>query len=134
MICLDNSVLSRFASPESSPAVDTYLEQHAAEPWTIPATVAFEYYVQFESQSEVRRQNRILQDRFDGILPLTNDVVSEAARLRIALEQQNVSLPIGDLLNVATAHVTGATFVTRDVDDFDRDPVLQLLDVDLIDP
>ena len=44
MICLDNSVLTRFASKKRYPAVEQYLSEHATEPWTIPATVAYEYY------------------------------------------------------------------------------------------
>lgn len=132
MICLDNSVLSRFASPESSPALASYLEDHAAELWTIPATVAFEYYMQFDTQGGVRRQNRTLQQELDGILPLTNDVASAAAQVNIALEEQGTSLEIVDLLNVAAARDSGATFVTRDIDDFDKSPIRHLLDIDLI--
>lgn len=131
MICLDNSVLSRFASPEPSPAVDEYLTEHPSEPWTIPATVAFEYYAFFDSQNEITTQQRALQERFDAILPFTDDVAAGGAQLQVALDSQDVSLSIADLFHAATAREAGATFVTRDAD-FDREPVRQLLDVDVI--
>lgn len=133
MICLDNSVLSRFASPAPSPAVDEYLSRHASEPWTIPATVAFEYYSYFDSPDEIRRQQRELNSAVDGILPLTDDVAAEAAQIRASLASQDATLDAADLLHVATAREAGATFVTRDVGDFDVESIRELLDVDLVD-
>jgi len=132
VICLDNSVLSRFASSAASPSIDDYLAAHSSEPWTIPATVAFEYYSYFETRGEIRRQQRKLNSVFDGILPATDEVAVEAAQIRTSLAAQNATLDTADLLHVATAREAGATFVTRDVDDFDEEPVRQLLDVDLI--
>lgn len=132
MICLDNSVLRRFASPQPSPAVEAYLEEHAAVPWVIPATVAFEYYAHYQTQSEVRTQQRELNAHLDGILPLTDDVAVQAAQLRLALDNQDVSLGLADLLHAATARDAGATFVTRDVNDFDYRPLEDLIDLDII--
>jgi len=131
MICLDNSVLRRFASPNTSPAVDAYLEDHAAVPWVIPATVAFEYYAHYETQAEIRTQKRELNAHLDGILPLTDDVASEAAQLQVLLQKQGVSLALGDLLHAATAREAGATFVTRD-GDFDSEPLEDLMAIDII--
>lgn len=132
MICLDNSVLSRFASQESSPEINEYLAAHSSEPWTIPATVAYEYYSYFDTQGEIRRQQNELHSVFDGILPATDDVAAEAAQIRSSLAAQDLALDAADLLHGATAREAGATFVTRDVDDFDQEPILALLDVDLI--
>jgi len=84
MICLDNSVLSRFASPKSYPAVIEYLSNRSSLPWTIPATVAYEYYSYFDTQEEVRIQQTKLDTHFDGILPVTNDVAAEAAQMEIS--------------------------------------------------
>lgn len=132
MICLDNSVLRRFASPQPSPEVDAYLAEHASVPWVVPATVAFEYYVHYDTQADIRTQQRLLNSRLDGILPLTDDVAAEAAQLRTLLQQQGISLGLADLLHVATARDAGATFVTRDAGDFDKEPIKDLLSVDVI--
>lgn len=132
MICLDNSVLSRFASREPSPAVEDFLAARSSEPWTVPATVAFEYYSYFDSRGEIARQQSKLNSVFDGILPTTDEVATEAAQIRASLAAQDVTLDTADLLHAATAREAGATFVTRDVDDFDQEPLLQLLDVALI--
>lgn len=134
MICLDNSVLSRFASPDPSPAVDSYLAEHATVPWTVPATVAFEFYAHYDSAGAVRRQQQELTERFDGILPFTGDVAATAAQVQIALDVQGVSLSIADLFHAAAAREAGATFVTRDAGDFDAEPVRDVLDVDIIRP
>lgn len=132
MICLDNSVLRRFASPEPSPAVDSFLAEYASVPWTIPATVAFEYYVHYDSQPKIRRQKQELNTRFDGILPFTDAVAAEAAQMNLLLEKQNVSLPIADLLHAATAREAGVTFVTRDAADFDKEPIKQLMSIEIV--
>ena len=134
MICLDNSVLSRFASPRTYPEVTRYLSEHSGEPWTVPATVAYEYYAYFDSQAEIRSQKRALESRLEGILPVTDDVAAEAAQMEVTLEKQDIPLATADLLHAATAREAGATFVTRDADDFDSDPIRQLFSVDIIRP
>lgn len=131
MICLDNSVLRRFASPDRSPVVDAYLADHAAVPWVIPATVAFEYYAHYNTQATIRSQQRELNAHLDGILPLTDDVAAEAAQLQVLLKSQDVSLALGDLLHAATAREAGATFVTRDRD-FDIQPLKELLAIEIV--
>jgi predicted nucleic acid-binding protein len=132
MICLDNSVLSRFSSPESFPEIEEYLAAHSSALWTVPASVAYEYYSYFDSQSEIRTQQRRLEETLDGILPVDDSVAAEAAMIETALTQQDTSLDTADLIHVATARESGATFVTRDRDDFDREPIQQLLDVDIL--
>jgi len=132
MICLDNSVLSRFSSPQTFPDVEAYLASHPSDLWTVPATVAYEYYSYFDSQSEIRAQQRQLSKTLDGILPVTDAVAAEAAMIEISLAKQGVSLDTADLIHVATARESGATFVTRDRDDFDKEPIRQLLDVDIL--
>jgi len=37
-----------------------------------------------------------------------------------------------DLLNLATAHTAGGTFLTRNKDDFDKEPLHELADVDVV--
>lgn len=134
MICLDNSVLSRFASQTKFPAVTAHLSDHSTEPWTIPGTVAYEYYSYFDSDSAIRRQQHRIDERFDAVLPVTDDVSAEAARIETALESHDISLDTADLLHAATARDAGATFVTCDADDFDRPPIRDLFDLDFVDP
>lgn len=133
MICLDNSVLRKYASPKAHPLVLSYLKGHAAEPWSIPASVAYEYLSYYDSPSEIRRQRRNLDDLFEEIVPLTADVAVEAALIETSLAEQGVSLDAADLLHAATAREAGATFVTADVADFDHPPIHELLDVDVLD-
>lgn len=132
MLCLDNSVLARFARPDADPAVVSYLKSHASESWSVPATVVFEYLSYYETPAAVRRQRNTLLDTFEEILPLTTDVAVEATLLQQSLTQQNVTLDVADLLHVATARNAGATFVTCDAADFDIPPIRQLLDVDIV--
>lgn len=133
MICLDNSVLRKYASPNAHPAVLSYLKDHATEPWSIPASVAYEYLSYYDAPSEIRRQRRNLDELFEEIVPLTGDVAAEAALIEASLVEQGVSLDAADLLHAATAREAGATFVTADVDDFDVPPIRELLDVDVVD-
>lgn len=130
MICFDNSVLSRFASPKAFPAVTKYLSDHHADLWVVPATVTYEYYAYFDTDASIREQQRRLDERFDAILPFTDDVAREAAQIENSLDDHNISLDTADLLHAATAREAGATFVTRDADDFDKPPIRQLIPVD----
>jgi tRNA(fMet)-specific endonuclease VapC len=43
-----------------------------------------------------------------------------------------VSLEPVDLLNLATAHTEGGTFVTHNRNDLDKGPVFELADVDVV--
>jgi predicted nucleic acid-binding protein len=132
MICLDNSVLSRFASSSATPEVDAYLREHADEEWTVPALVAFEYYKTKQTPQDVRQAQRSLDTQLDGVLPVTDDVAAEAVNIENSLAGTSTSLDPLDLLHAATARSAGATFVTADKRDFDKGPILDLLDVDIV--
>lgn len=132
MICLDNSVLSRFASPKRFSEVDRYLSEHSTDLWTVPATVAYEYYSYFDTQAEIRRQRAELERVLDGVLPVTDDVAAEAAMVEASLAEQGVALDTADLLHAATAREAGGIFVTRDGDDYDKPPVHDLLDIEIL--
>lgn len=133
MICLDNSVLRKYTSPTAHPEVLSYLKDHAAEPWSIPASVAYEYFSYYDTPSEIRRQRRNLDELFEEIVPLTDDVAVEAALIEASLADQGITLDAADLLHAATARDAGATFVTADVADFHESPIDALLDVDVVD-
>lgn len=132
MLCLDNSVLSRFAQPDPDPAVTGYLKSHASREWTVPALVAFEYYRTKQSQPALSRARQDLNSIMDGVLPVTDDVAAEAVGIANSLSNVDAGLDVLDLLHAATARDAGATFVTADRNDFDTEPVRQLLDVDVI--
>lgn len=134
MLCLDNSVVAKFARPDSDDNVVSYLEQNASQPWVIPASVLFEYLRYYSSQSAVQGQHLALTQRVQRVLPLNEAVAVEAVYLEQALSNQDIRLALADLLHAATARENNATFVTCDVADFDKTPIHQLLDIKIIEP
>jgi predicted nucleic acid-binding protein len=109
-----------------------YLRTNRTEPWGLPATVAWEYLSFYTSRSRRRQERHRLEQHFQDIAPLTLDVASEAATLSQLLSEQNITLDAADLLHAATARANGATFVTADANDFDRPPIHDLMDVDVV--
>jgi len=134
MLCLDNSVVAKFARPDPDANVVSYLKRAASEPWAVPATVVFEYIRYYSSQSAVNQHQHALTQRVQRVLPLDEDVAVEAVLLEHSLAQQDVSLDLADLLHAATARENDATFVTCDASDFDRAPIHQLMDIDIVEP
>jgi len=59
-------------------------------------------------------------------------VAVEAANMRARLETAGTDLDLADLLAAATAREAGATFVTANVNDFDKTPIHQLMDIDVV--
>lgn len=134
MLCLDNSVLAKFARPDPDANVVSYLKRNASEPWAIPVTVLFEYLRYYSSGSAVHQHKHALDQRIQRILPLNEDVAVEAVLLEHSLTQHDVRLDLADLLHAATARENGATFVTCDAADFDRAPIHELMDIASIEP
>lgn len=132
MICLDNDVFSRYASQESYPAVATYLSDHRTEPWLIPSVVLFEFLQRYSAHDTIREQRRRAEESVDGVIPVDADVAQQAANIRARLASAGTSLAVPDLLVAATARETDCTLVTRNKNDFDKTPIHQLLDVDII--
>ncbi|WP_419181195.1 PIN domain-containing protein [Haloarcula pelagica] len=132
MLCLDNSVVAKFARPDPDTNVIGYLKDNASEPWVIPATVMFEYLRYYSSQSAVHQHQHALTQRIQRVLPLTESVAIEAVLLENSLAKQDCSLALADLLHAATARECGATFVTCDTANFDKPPLHQLMDIDII--
>ena len=64
--------------------------------------------------------------------PFTDSVASEAAELELLLEKQDISLATADLLHAATAREAGVTFVTQDVNDYDKGPLKDLMSIEII--
>ncbi|QGA82045.1 type II toxin-antitoxin system VapC family toxin [Halomicrobium sp. LC1Hm] len=130
MIVLDRDILAKLT--ELDQQIVQHLGQYREEEWTIPAIVAWESYKAQPSRSQMIETQNNLQSNFDRIINFTDDTALEAAYLGEKLQSQGVSLDAADLLNLATAHEEGATFVTHNSNDFDKGPVTQLTDVDVV--
>jgi len=130
MIVLDRDVLVKLT--ESEAEVVQHLQQYSAEEWTIPSLVAWESYKAQSSRSEMLRIQSTLRENFDRILQFTDDTALETAYLDEKLRSQGVSLDSVDLLNVATAHARGGTFITHNKRDFDTPVLYDLVDVDVL--
>lgn len=132
MICLDNDVFSRFASPQSYPAVSEYLASHRSEPWLLPTVVLFEYLQRYDDHDTIRKQRRQAEAAVDGLAPIDGDVATQAANIRARLAASGTSLDVPDLLIAAAARERDCTLATCNRNDFDSSPVHELLDLDIV--
>ena len=132
MLYLDNDVLAKFARPAPDPAVVQYLKTHSSEPWGISALVAYEF-VSFYPQSQRRDKFQQLEQRvLNEVSPIDTETSLEAADLRSLLEDAGTSLDTGDLFIAATARQHGGTLATANKNDFDKEPIHELLDIDIV--
>lgn len=132
MICLDNDVFSRYASRQSYPAVSEYLTAHSTELWYLPSVVLFEYLQRYSTHNTIQNERRNVEQSVDAIIPIDADVAEEAANIRARLATAGTSLDVPDLLVAATARDRGCNLVTRNKNDFDKKPVHELVNVDII--
>jgi predicted nucleic acid-binding protein len=132
MIVLDNDVLVGWARANTDPEVHAYLSERTNEQWFLTGVGLYEYLTFFDDQSRRRRERRALEQRIDGVLPLDADAAAAAADMENLLAAAGTSLDEADLLVAATARSRRATFATRNRNDFDKAPVHELLDVDLV--
>lgn len=132
MLHLDNDVLAKFARPSPDPAVVQYLKENHSEPWAISALVAYEF-VSFYSQSQRQDKLRQLeQDILNEISPIDAQTSLEAANIRTLLNSTGTTLDTGDLFVAATARQRGATLATANKNDFDKGPIHELIDVEIV--
>ena len=130
MIVLDRDVVAKLV--ESNQTVIQHLQQYSGEEWTIPALVAWESYKAQDSRTDMRQAQTTLRENFDRIIDFSDDTALEAAYLGEKLQSQGVTVPTVDLLNLATAHAEGGTFITHGKNDFDKGPIHSLADVDVV--
>ena len=130
MIVLGRDVVAKLV--ESDQTVVQHLQQYSSEEWTTPALVARESYKAQDSRTGVQRTRTLLRSNFDRIIDFSDDTALEAAYLDEKLRSQGVTLPTVDLLHLAAAHAEGGTFVTHDKNDFDKPPLHDLVNVDVI--
>jgi predicted nucleic acid-binding protein len=133
MILLDNSIIRKYARPDPDDAVLNYLSNHRTEPWGISALVLFEFLSDYDTQSKQRTRRSQLTQAVDDVISFDGDTAAEAASMETSLKAAGVSLDDVDLLIAATARQHQATFVTADKNDFDKKPVHELLDIDIVD-
>jgi len=132
MLLLDTSVLVRWGDPRRREQVVPYLSTHSSEPFVTSSLVTYEFF-----RPAKRRENRMevqswLGQALDDVKPFTEDASIRAATIEGALTEQDTSLAHRDLLIASHARELDATFVTCDRNDFQRDPVQQLLNVHVI--
>lgn len=132
MICLDNDVLRKFATSSPDRKVVQYLTQHRTEPWVVPSIVLFEYLQLYSSHSRIRNERRTLEQHIDSIVAVDGDVAAQAANMKARLATAGTSLNLADLLVAATAREVGATLATANKNDFDKAPIHQLMDIDIV--
>ena len=132
MICLDNDVFSRYASQQSYPTVERYLSNHARETWLLPSLVLFEYLKRYDSHNRIDTERANAERAVHAVVDVDADVAAQAANLRARLATTNTSLDLADLLIAATAREHGATLATRNKNDFDKSPIHELIDVDIV--
>jgi tRNA(fMet)-specific endonuclease VapC len=130
MIVLDRDIVAKLVETDRS--VIQHLHQYSSEEWTIPSLVAWESYKAQSSRTEMQQAQSTLRSNFDRILDFTDDTALEAAYLDEKLQSQGVTVPAVDLLNLATAHEADGTFVTHNKHDFDKPPLYDLVDVDVL--
>ncbi|ACV47165.1 MULTISPECIES: type II toxin-antitoxin system VapC family toxin [Halomicrobium] len=130
MIVLDRDVLVKLRN--SNETVVQHLQQYSTREWTIPSHVAWESFQYHSTRAEMLQEQHHLRSNFDRILSFTADTALEAAYIDQKLQSQDVTLDAVDLLNLATAHEAGGMFVTHNRNDFDKEPITQLADVDVV--
>jgi len=133
MILLDNNIIRKYARPDPDKAVLTYLSEHRTEPWGLSALVLFEFLSYYDTQSKQRTRRSQLTQAVDTVVSFDGDTAAEAASMETSLEAAGVSLDDVDLLIAATARQHQATLVTADKNDFDKTPVHELIDIDIVD-
>ena len=132
MILLDNNIIRKYARPDPDEAVLNYLSEHRTEPWGISAIVLFEFLSYYDTQSKQRTRRSQLTQAVDNVVSFDADTAAEAASMETSLEAAGVSLGDVDLLIAATARQHQATFVTADRNDFDKTPLHELMDIDIV--
>ena len=133
MIVLDTDTLIDWGRSGTSGTVSNYLSARTTHQWVIPSIALYEYLTFYDSQSRRRRERQRIENLTDDILPFDADAAQEAADIENLLESAGASLDTGDLLIAAIARDRGGILATRNKNDFDKTPIHQLMDVDIVD-
>ena len=132
MRLLDTNVLVKWGNPQEQHTVVPYLERHAEDRFVTSSLVMFEFFRPAKRRDNSGEVQAWLSRALDGVESFTEDTAMKAADAEGSLAEQNVNLPLRDLLIAAHADALGATFVTFDKGEFQSQPVQQLFDVDML--
>ena len=132
MLYLNNDVLAKFARPNPDPAVVQYLKERSSMPWGISALVAYEFVSFYPLSQRREKLRRLEQGILNEISPIDTQMSIEAANLRSLLENAGTSLDTGDLFVAATARQHSGTLATANKNDFDKQPIRELVDVEIV--
>lgn len=134
MLYLDNDVLRKFANPDPDPKVVDYLDRHRSDPWGISTVVLYEFLSYYDSPGTRQERLHTLKNRVvDDIASFDEDAAIEAASMESSLSKTNTSLDAADLMIASTARQRGGVLATANKRDFDKQPIRQLLEVDIVD-
>lgn len=125
-------MLAKFARPNQDLAVVQYLQDRSAEPWGISTLVAYEFLSFYPHPQQQQKLRQLEQDILNEISPLETQTSLEAANLRSLLETADTSLDTADLFIAATARQHSGTLATANKNDFDNQPIHELIDVEIV--
>ncbi|MFW5950205.1 MAG: type II toxin-antitoxin system VapC family toxin [archaeon] len=132
MLYLDNDILAKFARPNPDPVVVQYLRDRHAEPWGISALVAYEFLSFYPRSQQQEKLRQLEEDVLNEISPIDTRTSLQAANLRSLLGDAGTSLDTGDLFVAATTRRHGGALLTANANDFDKQPIHELLDVEIV--
>jgi len=132
MRLLDTSVLAKWGHPTENDAVVPYLQAHADEQFVASSLVLSKFFRPAKRRSNSHEVHAWLGTVLDGIEPFTQSASLTAATIEAKLQAQETALSMRDLLIASHNRDLDATFVTMDKGDFQREPVQQLVNVDVI--
>lgn len=132
MRLLDTTVLAKWGDPTAKHEVVPYLQEHADEAFVTSSLVLFEFFRPTKRRNNSQQVRSWLGRALDGVEPFTERAGLKAASVEASLHKHDATLQMRDLLIASHAKQLGATFVTCDKGDFERRPVQQLLDVDVL--
>ena len=130
MICVDTTVLiDEFrAGGDPKAPVNDYLLRHGAEMMIVPAAAAGEFLDGAAMVSEDRFQESLRLLRTRRVVPVDLEVAGHYGRIVSALRKRKLlgGRSQNDLWIAATARANGAMLMTRDSDDFQGIPGLEV--------
>jgi tRNA(fMet)-specific endonuclease VapC len=93
---------------------------------------SIEYLQRYSKHAAIRKERKNAEESVDGVLPVDAAVAEEAANIRARLASSGTTLDVPDLLIAAVAREHGCTLVTRNKNDFDKTPIHELMEIDII--
>jgi tRNA(fMet)-specific endonuclease VapC len=125
---LDTNVIIHYL--KGDPGIVARIHKSPPGDLAIPAIVLYELeYGTLQSKFPARRQ-RDLEEGWARIqhIPFDSDAAMAAARVRVGLEKQGLTIGPLDLLIAGTALSRGATLVSNNAAEFARVPGLRVVD------